>query len=702
MQNIANLTLAVAVALCGCVTAPVWAQHVPATTEMLVDDLTSAEDARQARARQMLPLRGAEAAAKMAALLDDERDAVYFAALRVLEDVIHETNRRGANNDCEVVTDVVFSLLAEDASPRQKRVGLNLLPLVADEHHNLASVAALLLDEEFRENARVSLEMMGTEKAAAALCAVLPLTNETFRLDILRALLACNLGDQAVLLQPLLETGTPPIQAATLRALAKTGDPALLSHARRICTAATEENAFDAWDGWLRLADAIALRGGHWELALAAYREILDIAPHPLIRGGAIVGLGRLGDTNVMPDILAVVQDENGAMFEPAALEAFRRMTGRAAHLALLEALPEINETMLPGMMHLLGDQGDPLFLDALTEHAQHADPAVRAAAQAALSKTGLPQAAAVFQSLLAGDALGEEEREAVLGYLHGMALKLRQRGDSNGAGQAYLAIYRHARTEELREAALEGIRAFPVADAFEVILEMLAEGDLDTLPISTMVGVAQNAIAAGREEEGRKLMDGIMPRLTNADAVRHAIHAMRAQGPNPDFARALGYINRWRMVGPFPWSFQKGFEENYVGEPNVSVENTYESEGKTLEWEIRESADAAALFDMTAHIGAAENVTAFAYTEVEVVEGGGAQLRIGSDDGLRVWINGEEVFQINEDRGYDIDQNVADITLQTGRNVILAQSTQILGGWAFTVRLTHPDGKPLEFTIVE
>ncbi len=692
-----------AVAYCiAAVCAAASAQLTP-TVDMLVDDLASGDNARQARARQQLPLRGAEAAEKMLPLLNDDRDVVYYAAVRVFDDLIHETNRHGDDNDRARVANAVFSLLAPDMSERQKHVGLNTLPLAVNEDHGLAPAAALLLDAAFRERARASLETLGTPNAAAALCGALSRVDAAFQLALLRSLLVCEIDERAAnALLPLLDDASPPVQAATLRALATTGDPALLPHARRIAAAADEDNALEAWDGWLRLADAIAARGGHWELAQATYREILDATSHRLVKSGAIVGMGRFGDATVIPEIVAALDADAEGQLEAAALEAFRNLHGRAAYQGLIEVLPRLSATMLPGMMAIFGDKADPLFLDILEQHARDADEHARVAAQAAIAASGLPQAASALQALL-DDGIGTTaEREALTAYLYTLANTLRQQGDADGAGRAYLAIYRYTNNADMRTAALEGIRAFPVPEAYDIVLEMLAEDDVDSLPVSTMVGVALNAIEAGREAEGNRLMAEIMPRLTSADAVRHAIHAMRAHGPNPAFARALGYINRWWLVGPFPWRPQTGFDTRFIGEPDVSIEDAYTVDDQTLHWEQRESDDPAALFDLIAHLAPAENVVAFAYAEIEVAAGGPAQLRLGSDDGIRVWVNQEAVFQIDADRGYDIDQDVADITLREGRNVVLAQVTQLLGGWAFTLRLTEPDGKPLEFTIVE
>ena len=680
----------------------VGAQPTP-TIDMLVADLASGVEMRQVSARQQLPLRGPEVAEKILPLLNDERDAVYFAALRVLEDVIHETNRHGDEAAQTRVADAVFSLLTPDATERQQRIGLELAPLAVCDGQDLSPVVALLDNSDMGERARNALIVMGTNDAVAALCDALPGMTEDEQLAVLRGLVLCTIDDDhADALYPFLTDGTEAVQAATLRVLAPTGKAALLPHARRIVAEDDGDGSFEGWDGWLRLSEAYALRGGHWELAIASYREILDTTPHPLIQSGAVVGLGRFGDVSVMPYIMAALNSDAGSQLEPAVLEAFRKLQGNAANQRLIDVLPDLPDTMIPGMMVLFGEKGDPLFLEVLEAYALHDEAHVRSAAHAALAASGLPQAASVCQRLLADDALDDSERETLVEHLYTLARVLRQQGDAANAGRAYLAIYRNTDDETMHRAALEGIRRFPVPEAYDVVLDMLAEDDVESLPVSTMVGVALNAMEAGREAEGLELMQEIMPRLTTEDSVRHAVHAMRAHGPNPAFARSLGYINQWWMTGPFPWNPNSGFEVDFIGEPEVSLADTYEVDGETLAWERRESTDAAALFDLMTHVSPSENVVAFAYAEIKVDEGGPAQVRLGSDDGIRVWVNGEEVFQIDADRGYDIDQNIAEITLRDGKNVILSQITQLLGGWAFTMRLTHPDGRPLEFEIVE
>jgi len=73
----------------------------------------------------------------------------------------------------------------------------------------------------------------------------------------------------------------------------------------------------------------------------------------------------------------------------------------------------------------------------------------------------------------------------------------------------------------------------------------------------------------------------------------------------------------------------------------------------------------------------------------------------MGSDDGIKVWVNGDVIHENNIDRGTLLDQDQAPAKFRAGKNAILVQVTQNTGGWDFCVRLTRPDGAVLPFTPV-
>ncbi|MBM3500280.1 MAG: hypothetical protein FJX74_16610, partial [Armatimonadetes bacterium] len=70
--------------------------------------------------------------------------------------------------------------------------------------------------------------------------------------------------------------------------------------------------------------------------------------------------------------------------------------------------------------------------------------------------------------------------------------------------------------------------------------------------------------------------------------------------------------------------------------------------------------------------------------------------LLTGSDDALRVWLNGQLVVGKLVLRPPAPDQDATPLTLQGGENVLLVEVSNGGGGWGFYVRLENPDGGKL------
>jgi len=73
------------------------------------------------------------------------------------------------------------------------------------------------------------------------------------------------------------------------------------------------------------------------------------------------------------------------------------------------------------------------------------------------------------------------------------------------------------------------------------------------------------------------------------------------------------------------------------------------------------------------------------------------ARLEVGSDDGVKAWINGEVVVDENNTRAFSMPQNKADFQLQKGENVLLLKVIQASGEWAACARIVGSKGRPLE-----
>jgi hypothetical protein len=73
------------------------------------------------------------------------------------------------------------------------------------------------------------------------------------------------------------------------------------------------------------------------------------------------------------------------------------------------------------------------------------------------------------------------------------------------------------------------------------------------------------------------------------------------------------------------------------------------------------------------------------------------AVLELGSDDGIKVWLDGAEVHGNNVFRGHRPAQDTVPVTLRKGPNSLMLKIVEEGGGWAASARVIGPDGKPLE-----
>jgi hypothetical protein len=72
------------------------------------------------------------------------------------------------------------------------------------------------------------------------------------------------------------------------------------------------------------------------------------------------------------------------------------------------------------------------------------------------------------------------------------------------------------------------------------------------------------------------------------------------------------------------------------------------------------------------------------------------ARLEMGTDDGVKVWLNGRLIHANNAVRALQPGSDKVDVTLRQGWNPLLLKITQNVMGWEFCVHLVAPDGTPI------
>ncbi len=102
-------------------------------------------------------------------------------------------------------------------------------------------------------------------------------------------------------------------------------------------------------------------------------------------------------------------------------------------------------------------------------------------------------------------------------------------------------------------------------------------------------------------------------------------------------------------------------------------------------------------VIDLAKELGAASNCAVYMRTQVDVPEAQPAQLLIGSDDGVKAWVNGELVHGNNVSRAVNAFDDSVEISLAEGANELLLKIVQGGGGYGGCARISPLDGGFIE-----
>jgi len=95
-------------------------------------------------------------------------------------------------------------------------------------------------------------------------------------------------------------------------------------------------------------------------------------------------------------------------------------------------------------------------------------------------------------------------------------------------------------------------------------------------------------------------------------------------------------------------------------------------------------------------------NAVAYAACILDCPVAARALLEIGSNDGVKVWLNGKQVHLSRRPRPWTPDEDKVAVRLRPGRNRLLLKVDQLSGGWGFSVKLLNILEEPLREVGVE
>lgn len=169
-------------------------------------------------------------------------------------------------------------------------------------------------------------------------------------------------------------------------------------------------------------------------------------------------------------------------------------------------------------------------------------------------------------------------------------------------------------------------------------------------------------------------------------------------------------YLHDWLVCGPFPAGEQSptagevvhltGFETDFLAEHGGEAAaapkpgDIVTAEGEQRTWQSLHSDTDKIFFDDL--LSNRDNVLAYAYCEIDLAEPAPALCSLGSNDGGRLWLNGEPVWDYPSGRQLERDSELVPVFFKKGRNRVLFKIEERGIAWGLVVRFLPLSGETL------
>ncbi len=539
-----------------------------------------------------------------------------------------------------------------------------LLPVLADSDLYLAFIA------------RVALRRIGDWKAAAE---GLHSDDQAIRLGVLAAMeQQYNIGAVEALIAYALSPDHPANERAkALQFVAEVHRKAKPWDGSWWGTRPTHGKPpakVDEWQGTPLVLDAIR-------------RGLTD--PAPEVRLAAIADVRETDDKEALPKLVDRFQAEDHPEVRAAIAVALGQMKHKPALPLLVNALKDVNapdsvrEAALSGVEAIGTDEATKALVDLLGRDDLPVDrqPRVIIALGRFRAKAAVPRLLETLKSASAPVRAASAEALGRIGQTQEVLEPLRARLDDADLSVRKAVISALADLED-REAVPALIRAAESDDTrFEATLALADVADIRALQVylrglndkNQEIRQASSKALSEIREPAASVLDKLAERRELPSSVIPELRKIYT---------AMQPLTQWKVIGPFDFDAKPTFGPD--GSVDLKAPQTGK-DGKSVTWRPARPADRRGQINLDRIIHG-DNRSAFGYTEIDSPTARKAQMAVGSDDTITVWVNGKQVFEFDRDRGFSHEQDRFDVDLQAGTNHIVIKCGNHGGGWQYAV----------------
>jgi HEAT repeat protein len=238
----------------------------------------------------------------------------------------------------------------------------------------------------------------------------------------------------------------------------------------------------------------------------------------------------------------------------------------------------------------------------------------------------------------------------------------------------------------EQKRIVLAGLAEIPDSGALALAEPMLNDPTTQLEAAKAVTKIA-TALPYAQAEPAAASLKAVLAATTDAEARKAAETALN------EIQAGADYILAWQIAGPY---LQAGKEYKDLFDIAFPPEAPNASDVKWQPIPPGPDAKRPWVMDLLKAFGGEQRV-AYARTWVHCDQLQPARLELGTDDGVKVWLNGKVVHSVNTFRGISPGSDKVDVTLNAGWNPLLLKVTQLNQGWAFCARFRKPGGSHLD-----
>ena len=183
-------------------------------------------------------------------------------------------------------------------------------------------------------------------------------------------------------------------------------------------------------------------------------------------------------------------------------------------------------------------------------------------------------------------------------------------------------------------------------------------------------------------------------------DQVKAIVKPLRELGETVDLQKHFGFLTEWYLIGPFDNTDKKGYDTAYPPEMKVDLSAKHAGKMGEVAWERHATEDEYGVLNIAKKTAPHKGAVTYGYTTFATDTPRSIEIRLGTPNAWKLWVNGELVFARDEyHRGTQLDQYKVRAKLKSGTNAILIkvcqneQTEEWAQDWKYQLRVCDSAG---------